>query len=57
MFGKSCSLGNQVSPLVILKITADSFEDKYRGLPVPEGRMETGKFLFTKEKTLKWLSD
>lgn len=44
MFGKKCSLEDQVSTLVILKITADGFEDEYLGLPVLEGRMKVGKF-------------
>ena len=43
--------------MVILKITVDGFEDKYLGLPVPEGRMKAGKFQSTKEKVLKRLSD
>ena len=57
MFGKKCSLENQVAIMVILKITVDGFEDKYLGLPVPEGRMKAGKFQSTKEKVLKRLSD
>ena len=44
MFGKKCSLENQVAIMVILKITVDGFKDKYLGLPVPEGRMKAGKF-------------
>ena len=43
--------------MVILKITVDGFEDKYLGLPVPEGRMKAGKFQSTKDKVLKRLSD
>ena len=57
MFGKKCSLENQVAIMVILKITVDGFEDKYLGLLVPEGRMKVGKFQYTKEKVLKRLSD
>ena len=47
----------QVSILVILKITIDGFEDKYLGLPIPEGRMKAGKFQSTKDKVLKRVSD
>uniref|UniRef100_A0A453Q831 Reverse transcriptase zinc-binding domain-containing protein n=1 Tax=Aegilops tauschii subsp. strangulata TaxID=200361 RepID=A0A453Q831_AEGTS len=43
--------------LVVLKITSDGFEDKYLGLPVPEGRMKAGKFQSTKDKALKRVSD
>ena len=47
----------QVSIPVILKITIDGFEDKYLGLPIPEGRMKAGKFQSTKDKVLKRVSD
>ena len=43
MFGKNCSLENQVATMVILKITV-GFEDKYLGLPILEGKMKAGKF-------------
>ena len=43
--------------MLILCITADGFEDKYLGLPVPQARMKAGKFQSTKEKALKILSD
>ena len=32
---KKCSMEDQVDAMVILCITADGFEDKYLGLPVP----------------------
>lgn len=57
MFGKSCSMENQVSTMAILKIIAEGFEDKYLGLPVPQGRMKAGRFQSTKERVLKRLSD
>lgn len=57
MLGKSCSMENQVSTMLILKITAEGFEDKYLGLPVPQGRMKAGRFQTTKEKAVKRLSD
>ena len=57
MFGKKCSMENQVSIMVILNIAAKGFEDKYLELPVPQGRMKAGIFQSTKEKALKILSD
>ena len=57
LFGKKCPIEIQVSLLVILKITCDGFEDKYIGLPVPEGRMKADKFQYTKDKALKRGSD
>ena len=57
MFGKSWCMENQVSTMVILKITVEGFEDKYLGLPVPQGRMKAGRFQSTKEKAVKRLSD
>ena len=57
MFGKKCSMEVQVAVMVILCITAEGFEDKYLGLPVPQGRMKAGKFQSTKDKALKILSD
>ena len=56
-FGKKCSMEDQVATMVILNITAEGFEDKYLGLPVPEGRMKVGKFQSTKDKVLKRSSD
>ena len=46
-----------MSIMVVLKITEEGFDDKYLGLPVPEGRMKAGKFQYTKNKALKRLSD
>ena len=43
--------------MVILNITAEGFDDKYLGLPVPEGRMKVGKFQSTKDKALQRASD
>ena len=50
LFGKRCSMEDQVAILVVLKITFDGFEDKYLGLPVPEGRMKAGNFSLQKIK-------
>ena len=56
-FGKKCSMEDQVDTMVILNITVEGFEDKYLGLPVPEGRMKVGKFQSTKDKALQRASD
>lgn len=53
MFGKSCSLEDQILVMVILKVVADSIDDKYLGLPVQEGRMKAGKFQSIKDEFLK----
>lgn len=55
LFGMSCSLETQASIMVILQFFADGFEDKYIGLPVPEGRMKAAKFHSTKDKFLNRL--
>ena len=44
MFRKKCSTEDQSGVHVILCITADGFEDKYLGLPVPQDRMNDGSF-------------
>lgn len=38
--------------MVILEVTADSFNDKYFGHPVTEGHMKAGKFLSTQDNFL-----
>ena len=50
MFGKKCSVEIQVAVMVILCITTEGFEDKYLGLPVPQGRMKAGNFNQQKKK-------
>jgi phosphoribosylaminoimidazole-succinocarboxamide synthase len=41
----------------ILNVQNISFEEKYLGLPVPEGRMKDDKFQPTKERLMKKCSD
>jgi hypothetical protein len=41
----------------ILKYDTTCFEEKYLGLPIPEGRMTKGKFKSTKVKFSKHASD
>ena len=57
LFEEKCSLGNQVPTMIILKITANDFEDKYLSLPVLEGRLKARKFHSTKDKALKRIYD
>ena len=47
---KKCSVEIQVAVIVILCITAEGFEDKYLGLPVPQVRMKAGNFNQQKKK-------
>jgi hypothetical protein len=41
----------------ILKVESTSFDEKYLGLPIPEGRMKNDKFQPTKERLRKKCSD
>jgi hypothetical protein len=49
LLGNKCSdvMGQQV--MTILNVQTESFEEKYLGLPVPEGRMKDGRFQPVKE--------
>jgi sulfite reductase beta subunit-like hemoprotein len=59
----SILLGNNVSEedgkatIDILQVEKQSFEDKYLGLPVPEGRIKDGKFQAIKERCRKTCND
>jgi hypothetical protein len=57
LLGNKCSdiMGQQV--MTILNVQTESFEEKYLGLPVPEGRMKGGRFQPVKEKYKKKMSD
>jgi hypothetical protein len=57
MYGDQCSDEVQDELKRILKYETSCFEEKYLGLPVPEGRMKKGKFKPTKEKFQKHASD
>jgi hypothetical protein len=57
MFGDQCSPDVQSELKDILKYETVCFEEKYLGLPVPEGRLKKGKFKGTKEKFSKHASD
>jgi hypothetical protein len=53
MYGDHCPPEVQTDIKDILKYETESFEEKYLGLPVPEGRMKKGKLKNTKEKFVK----
>jgi hypothetical protein len=59
----SILLGNKVKEedgqqtLLILNIEKAEFEEKYLGLPVPEGRMKNGQFEPTKDCIRKYMND
>jgi hypothetical protein len=57
LLGNRCS--NETGQMVaaILGIQTVGFDEKYLGLPVPEGRMKDGKFQPVKEKAKKCLND
>ena len=56
LFGPHCSEVVQENIMSILRTVHASFDDKYLGLPVPEGRMKCGRFQGTMEKLGKRLS-
>jgi hypothetical protein len=57
MFGDRCLGETQVEIKNILQYDTVCFEEKYLGLPVPEGRMKKGKFKSSKGKFSKHVSD
>lgn len=50
LMGTTVSPQNSTAVMQILEVQNDTFEAKYLGLPVPEGRMKDGKFQSVKEK-------
>jgi hypothetical protein len=57
LLGNKCTTvaGQQVA--AALQVQSVGFEEKYLGLPVPEGRMKDGKFQPVKEKIKKRVTD
>ena len=53
MFGPSCPEVEQERIRAVLQVVTDIFEDKYLGLPTPEGRMGRGKFQNLQSRLLK----
>jgi hypothetical protein len=57
MYGKQCTDGIQADIKNILKCETEAFEDKYLGLPVPEGGMKGNKFKPMKGRFARRASD
>jgi hypothetical protein len=57
MLGRKCSDDDGKVVAQVLNIENTSFDDKYLGLPIPEGRMKNDKFQPSKEKLKKKCSD
>jgi hypothetical protein len=53
LFNEQCPDASQQQVRHILEIQREEFEDKYLGLPTPEGRMKKGKFQPAKGKAVK----
>jgi hypothetical protein len=53
MFGSNCSYVNKEKVMEILKVDSTAVDEKYLGLPTPEGRMCKEKFRSTKERFVK----
>jgi hypothetical protein len=53
MLGQHCSDEDGKKLASILQVESIEFDNKYLGLPIPEGRMKDDKFQPTKEKLLK----
>ena len=57
LFGRNVSNVNATAVTSCWDTHARSFEEKYLGLPVPEGRMVNGKFKSLKERFSKRVND
>jgi hypothetical protein len=57
MYGRRVPDHVQAEIKQLLRYDTESFEEKYLGLPVPEGQMRKGKFKSLKERFQKRLSD
>jgi hypothetical protein len=57
MYGDNCTDAVQEEIKEIGKYDTTCFEEKYLGLPVPDGRMTKGKFKSTKRKFSKHASE
>ncbi|KAM0834186.1 hypothetical protein ACQ4PT_063778 [Festuca glaucescens] len=52
-FSKRCPMELQLRVSEVLNIQKEGFEDKYLGLPTPDGRMNKGKFQMLQEQLAK----
>jgi hypothetical protein len=57
MFSTVCTQEAQDMVRTTLQVVQRAFEDKYLGLPTPEGRMSKGKFESLQARLSKWLID
>jgi hypothetical protein len=57
LLGKKCTEEDGEEMAAILQISTVGFDEKYLGLPVPEGCMKKGKFQPIRERYEKKLSD
>ena len=53
LFGSSCTVDSQEKVRTILHVDLVTFEEKYLGLPTPDGRMNRGKFQNLQSRLLK----
>jgi hypothetical protein len=53
MYGDRVHVASQDDIKALLKYDTPCFEDKYLGLPVPEGRLKKGKLQSTKDRFSK----
>ena len=53
LFGSSCVMDKQEVVRGILNIGTVTFEEKYPGLPTPDGRMSRGKFQNLQSRLMK----
>jgi hypothetical protein len=57
MFGVGCPVSAQDKVKEILNMSNITSEEKYLGLPTPEGRMNKDKFVTMKERLIKRLTN
>jgi hypothetical protein len=57
MFGVGCPVSAQDTVKEILNMSNITSEEKYLGLPTPEGRMNKYKFVTMKERLIKRLTN
>jgi hypothetical protein len=56
MFGARCNNLDREKVMEILQVSTDTQEEKYLGLPTPQGRMCKNSFKSTKERLAKRLN-
>jgi hypothetical protein len=57
LFGANCSMDAQDRVKGVLKVSNITVEEKYLGLPTPDGRMGRNRFVSLKEKLISRLSN